>query len=398
MAAADDAGARATLKAGPPGAQASLFTFDLQRFADGERTEAPTPRRRQEARQRGQVARSMDLSMAVVALAGALACRAAAGLLTDDTRALAVRLWGGLFWGQPLTDGAVWELGWQALTALRGLVPLVGAVVLAGLASQVLQVGFVASAAPLTPSLSRIDPLANLRRLFSLHAVVELVKSAAKAAVVAWSSWAFIRTALAASGDLMAMDLLHATAFVADLAYRQLVRMGLVLLVIGVADYAYQRWQYEQSLRMSRHELLDELRQTEGDPHVRGRIRSRMRQILSQRMMQRVPRATVVVTNPTHVAVALQYEEGRMEAPVVVAKGQEWLAQRIVQVARQHGVPVVENPPLAWALFDGVPVGQPIPPSLYRAVAEVLAYVYRLRRFGARAAGRPVWSAPVGEA
>ncbi|NLG70140.1 MAG: EscU/YscU/HrcU family type III secretion system export apparatus switch protein, partial [Firmicutes bacterium] len=220
----------------------------------------------------------------------------------------------------------------------------------------------------------------------------------AKAVVVAWAGWSFIRTIMQASSDLLAMGIADATAFVADLAYQQLLRMGLVLLVIGGLDYAYQRWEYEQSLKMSRHELLDELKQTEGDPHVRGRIRSRMRQLLSQRMMQRVPRASVGVTNPTHVAVALEYEEARMEAPVVVAKGQEWLARRIAEVARQHGVPVGENPPLAWALFEGVPVGQAIPPRLYRAVAEVLAYVYRLRQLGPRAAGRPVWRAPVEEA
>ena len=396
MGAAHDAGPGAPLS----GAKAVEWPldFDLQRFADGERTEAPTPRRRQEARRRGQVARSMDLSMAVVALAGALAAKGVAGLLAADARSLATQLWGGMWWQQELTVDRVRQLGYLGLTAMRGLVPLTGAVMLAGLASQVLQVGFVASGTPLTPTLSRIDPIANLKRLFSVRALVELVKATAKAGVVAWAGWSFIRTLMQASSNLVAMGLLDATVFVADLAYQQLLRMGLVLLVIGGLDYAYQRWEYEQSLKMSRHELLDELKQTEGDPHVRGRIRSRMRQILSQRMMQRVPRASVVVTNPTHVAVALEYEEARMEAPIVVAKGQEWLARRIVEVARQHGVPVVENPPLAWALFEGVAVGQAIPPRLYRAVAEVLAYVYRLRQFGARAAGRPVWRAPVEEA
>ncbi|WP_324667567.1 flagellar biosynthesis protein FlhB [Geochorda subterranea] len=396
MGAAHDAGPGAPLSGGM--AVESPLDFDLQRFADGERTEAPTPRRRQEARRRGQVARSMDLSMAVVALAGALAAKGVAGLLTADARSLATELWGGLLWQQELTVDRVRQMGYLGLTAMRGLVPLTGAVMLAGLASQVLQVGFVASGTPLTPTLSRIDPIAHLKRLFSARALVELVKATAKAVVVAWAGWSFIRTIMQASSDLLAMGIADATAFVADLAYQQLLRMGLVLLVIGGLDYAYQRWEYEQSLKMSRHELLDELKQTEGDPHVRGRIRSRMRQLLSQRMMQRVPRASVVVTNPTHVAVALEYEEARMEAPVVVAKGQEWLARRIAEVARQHGVPVVENPPLAWALFEGVPVGQAIPPRLYRAVAEVLAYVYRLRQLGPRAAGRPVWRAPVEEA
>lgn len=394
MGAADDAGPDAALIR----AAQALPALDLQRFADGERTEAPTPRRRQEARRRGQVARSVDLSMAVVALAGALALKGVAGLLASDARALAARFWGGAFWQSPLTDDALRQMGYLGLWAARGVAPLVGAVMLAALAAQVAQVGFVGSGTPLLPSLSRIDPVANLKRLFSLRSFVELVKSAAKALVVGWAAWGFIRRVTEASADLAAMELAEAAAWVADLAYQQMLRMGLVLLVIGSLDYAYQRWEYEQSLRMSRHELRDELKQTEGDPHVRGRIRSRMRQLAMQRMMQRVPRASVVVTNPTHVAVALEYDEARMDAPVVVAKGQDLVAQRIVEVARQHQVPVVQNPPLAWALFDAVPVGQAIPAELYRAVAEVLAYVYRLRRFGRQAAGRPVWSAPTGEA
>ncbi|MBE3598008.1 MAG: flagellar biosynthesis protein FlhB [Limnochordaceae bacterium] len=359
----------------------------MQRFADGERTEPATPRRRQEARKRGQVARSMDLTMALVILGGALMVRGVARLLIGDVRALGTRLWGGAFWEQDLTLDTLRQVGWAGLVSARGVVPFVVGVGLAGLAAQVAQVGFLASGTPLEPQLARINPVAGFGRLFSARSLVELAKSAAKALVVFWAAYGFIRDVVTGAGDMVGSDPLRAAAWVGELAYGQLLRMGLVLLVIGIADYAYQRWEYEQSLRMSRHELLDELKQSEGDPHVRSRIRSRMRQIAMRRMMQQVPRASVVVTNPTHVAVALAYEPDRMEAPEVVAKGQDWLAQRIVQTAREHGVPVVENPPLAWSLWDTAEVGQAIPPDLYRAVAEVLAYVYRLRR-PAGAAGR----------
>ncbi|MEW6045939.1 MAG: flagellar biosynthesis protein FlhB [Bacillota bacterium] len=369
-----------------------LPPFDLQRFADGERTEPATPRRRQEARRRGQVARSMDLGMAVVALAGALVLKAAAGVLIGDAGRLASEFWGGAFWQQEMTVDTLRQMGWLGLAAARGVLPVVGVLVVAGLAAQIAQVGFLTSSTPLTPQLSRLDPLAGLRRIFSLRGAFELAKSAAKAVVVGWAAWRFIQQVVTAASDLVAMQVLAGAAFVAEVAFQELLHMGLALLVVGLADYAYQRWEYEQSLRMSRHELLDELKQTEGDPHVRGRIRSRMRQLAMQRMMQRLPNASVVVTNPTHVAVALEYDEARMDAPVVVAKGQDLMASRIIDAAQKFGVPVVENPPLAWALYDAVQVGQSIPPELYRATAEVLAYVYRLRRAGRRAAGRPAWT------
>lgn len=354
-------------------------TFDLQRFADGERTEPATPKRRQEARQRGQVARSADLTMALTSLGGALAVRAVVGLMTADVSALGKQFWGGAMWTEELTVEATMRIGMEGLLHSRALVPLVLAVAGVGLAVQLAQVGFLTSSTPISPHLSRIDPVAGLGRMFSGRALVELVKATAKALVVLWAAVGFIRTVVSSADDLVSSDPLRSAAWIGDLAYRELIRMGLVLLVIGVADYAYQRWEYEKSLRMSRHELLDELKQTEGDPHVRGRIRGRMRQLAQQRMMQRVPHATAVVTNPTHVAVALEYDEAKMDAPVVTAKGQDAVAQRIVQLAVRHGVPIVPNPPLAWSLYDAVEVGRAIPGDLYRAVAEVLAYVYRLR-------------------
>ena len=372
-----------TAGAGPEGPLRAEVLFDLQRFADGERTEPATPRRREQARQRGQVARSADLSLGLGVLAAALVLQAGVRLAVDDVLRLSGRVWGGELWLGELSAPRLEAMAWDALATLRGVGLIAAGVSGVALLTQVAQVGVLASGHPLVPQWSRIDPLAGLRRLFSARSVVELGKGLAKAAAVAWAAWGVIVPVVQSGPGLVEMSPVEVALWVGGLAWRAMVRMGLVLLLIGVADYAYQRWEFEQGLRMSRRELLDEFRQTEGDPHMRSRIRQRMRQLAARRMMQRVPQASVVVTNPTHVAVALEYDADRMEAPVVVAKGQELVAQRIVETAREHGVPVVHNPPLAWALYQGVDVGQAIPPELYRAVAEVLAYVYRLRRVAA---------------
>ena len=368
------------------GADVSLTAaglLDLQRFADAERTEPATPRRREQARQRGQVARSPDLGLGLAVLAAAWVLEPAVRWAVGDVMALTRRLWSPALWRQELTGPLVGQLARESLVALRGVAVVAVGMLAVGVLAQVLQVGFLASSHPLLPQWSRIDPLAGLRRLFSLRSAVELAKGLAKAAAVTWAAWGVVASLVQAGPDWMATSPIEAALQVGQLALSALARMGLMLLIIGVADYAYQRWEFEQGLRMSRREVIDEFRQTEGDPHVRSRIRQRMRQLVSRRMMQQVPQASVVVTNPTHVAVALRYEPDETEAPVVVAKGQELLARRIVELARQHAVPVVENPPLAWSLYQGVEVGQAIPPELYRAVAEVLAYVYRLRQVAA---------------
>ncbi len=371
-----------------------LAALDLQRFADGERTQPPTPRRRQEARRRGQTARSADLSLAAVVLGGAVALSLAARWTLQDVQALGRAFWGGRLWGEELSFESLRLAALQGLVAMRGVAVVAVLVAAVAAASQVAQVGFLVSGYPLVPQLARLNPLAGLQRLFSLRSAFELLKGLAKAAVVAWAGWDVVSQVVASGARLVAMEPVAAAAWVGSLARQELLRMGWVLLIVGAADYAYQRWEYEQSLRMSREEVKDEFRQSEGDPQVRARIRSRMRQLAMQRMMPGVARASVVVTNPTHVAVALAYEPQEMEAPVVVAKGLHWMARRIVETAESHGVPVVENPPLAWSLYEAVPIGQAIPPELYRAVAEVLAFVYRLRRASpaAHGAGR---SAPV---
>lgn len=250
----------------------------------------------------------------------------------------------------------------------------------AGLLLNYVQVGFMFTTAPLTPDLGKLNPGRGLKRLFGRQALVELVKSAAKVFLIGWAAWGAIRPAYDLVMGLNLADVGDVFPTVEALVYRVGMRVTAVLFVLALIDYAYQRWDYSRNLRMSKQEVKDEFKQMEGDPHVKGQIKARMRQVAMRRMMQRVPQADVVITNPTHYAVALEYDVDRMSAPEVVAMGADYVAQRIKELARQSGVVVVENPPLARALWSSAEIGQAVPVELYQAVAEVLAFVFRLKR------------------
>ncbi|GBD21066.1 Flagellar biosynthetic protein FlhB [bacterium HR28] len=345
-----------------------------------ERTERATPRRREEARKRGQVPRSADLTSALALLAGAF-------FLPWYANSAATKLWGYLerTFREPLphdlTAPQVLELAWvSGTTFLQLTLPILGLFLLVGVASTLLQAGVVFAPAVLKPDLRRIDPIAGFQRLFSRRGLFETAKALVKIAIVLAVTYPLIRGDLPRYADLTGAEpLVIAQALgqsIRDLA----VRIGAAYLALAVLDYGYQRWDLEQRLRMTRHELKEELRQTEGDPEIKARIRRLQRQYAMRRMMAQVPTATVVVTNPTHLAVALRYEPTTMRAPVVVAKGAGAVAERITGIARQHAIPVLRNQPLAQALYRTVEVGQEIPVTLYEAVADIIAYVYQLRR------------------
>jgi flagellar biosynthetic protein FlhB len=345
-----------------------------------ERTERATPRRREEARREGRVARSLEVGHAAVLLALTAALALGGGAFVRGCRDLLVGFLGNLG-GLDLSVAALQELQPRLWTAFFGLVAPVALVsLLAGTGASVLQVGFHASARPLAPRAQRINPAMGFKRLVSLDALFETTKAFVKLVLVGFVSWAVVRSAVSA---LLPAQGSPAGVVVTEVGHQLVVlglRVGLLLLVLAILDYGYQRWRYEKDLRMSRREMEEELRQQEGSPHVKSRLRALQRQLSRRRMMAEVPRADVVVTNPVHVAVALRYERGRMEAPTVVAKGARKLAERIKDLARRHRVPVVEDPPLARALYRQVEVGQVIPVELYEAVARVLAYVYRLHQ------------------
>lgn len=352
---------------------------------DQERTEAPTPRRREEARQEGRVPRSAELSTAVM-LTGA-------GLLLHMLGPALGQHLGQQFHAAmaavgstPLTAGAaVSLLRAEGARALLLLAAWGGALAVIALAVAVPQGRGVLTLKPLAPELSRLNPITNLRRVLGPQALIELLKAVIKLVLVA----ALVRLTLAGALDDF-LTLADASPLgILVVIWRHVVRLllttGLAYLIIAGVDYAWQAWRHEQSLRLSRQELKQEMRQSEGDPLVKQRLRSMGRALARRQMFRQVPTADVVITNPTHLAVALRYDPLVAPAPIVVAMGQRKIAERIKALARAHGVPCIENKPLARALIAKAKVGSRIPPELYLAVAEVLAFVYRRRLARGRA-------------
>ncbi|MBI3911639.1 MAG: flagellar biosynthesis protein FlhB [Armatimonadetes bacterium] len=346
-------------------------------MATAERTEAATPRRRQQARERGEVARSPELVGAAVLLVGLLALRwLGAGVLEHLARFTREAF--GIAAAGDLGAARAQTLGVRTLAAVwLALAPLLGIVAVVAVVSNVAQVGFLLTGQPLRPQASRINPLAGLQRLFSRRSAVELVKALAKVAIVGYVGYRFLADQREALGQLAHLAPAPMGGMVADLSLRMALQMAGAFCVLAALDYGYQRFQHEINLRMTRQEVKEDLRASEGDAQLKGWRRQRMREMGRRRMMTDVPRATVVLANPQHYAVALRYQPQEMPSPRVLAKGQGYMALRIRAVAQAHGVPVVENPPLARALYGTVEVGQEIPVAFYRAVAEVLAAIYR---------------------
>jgi flagellar biosynthesis protein FlhB len=346
----------------------------------GERTEQPTGKRLGEARDKGQVARTPEAGPAVMVLA-------AAGFLTWAAPAWYVSFQGLLAMtlsemrATPWTPAHAEEFGLRLLAYYAALAaPPILTMAAAGVAVGFAQVGFVWTSHPLTPNWDKLSPITGFRRLFGSHALVELAKAPLKLAILGTVTYFTVRPAVLALMWGAGQSTTSTLATVAELVVTLLWRLGLAQAALSVADYGYQRWSLGRQLRMTREEVKEEMRQTEGDPAIRARFRALHRQYAMRRMMQDVATADVVVTNPTHLAVALKYDPARASAPRVVAKGARLVAERIRDKAREAGVPITENKPLAQALYKTVPVGGEIPTALYRAVAEILAYVWSLNR------------------
>jgi flagellar biosynthesis protein FlhB len=344
----------------------------------GERTEAATPRRLQELKDKGRVVRSTDLIMAGGLLAGFLVLQSFGGAAAAELRGEMERQFTTLLRAD-LTDATLADL-WlnTGLLFLRVSAPLI-ALTVVGVVLNVGQTGLSVSGRGLTPQFSRLNPLDAAKRIFSMHGLVELGKTLLKAGLVAFVLYNVYTESLPALVALGGADLRTTAPQLAALISKLGMTAGAALLGLGILDYGYQRWEFVRSSRMSKDEIREEFKQTEGDPKIKGRIRQMQRKLASRRMMQDVPKADVVVTNPTHLAVALAYRPGEMGAPRVVAKGADAVALKIREIAREHDVPVLENKPLARALYASVEVGTEIPMDLFQAVAEVLAYIYALR-------------------
>jgi flagellar biosynthetic protein FlhB len=346
-----------------------------------EKTEQPSEKRRQEYRQRGEIPRSRDI-VSVLVLFCALFYFAALGrgLVTGLSEVMTFYL--DLRRAGELTVPALQALGWELVGRMALLVgPLVGMIIGVGLLANIAQVGVLFTTKPLELDFNKLNPLPRfVSTFFSKHSLGQLVGSVAKISLVGVVVWGTLQGERSRIRSLAGVPLAAGTAYMIDRALDVVMNVALTLIIIAIADYAWNRWSLEQKMKMTKQEVKDEAKEHEGNPHVKGKIGRRAREIANQRMMQAVPLADVVVNNPTHLSIALRYRQGVDAAPVVVAKGADELALRIRSVARASEVPMVTNVQLARVLYKHVKVGKPVPSQFYRAVAEVLAYVYRLRR------------------
>lgn len=345
-----------------------------------ERTEQPTGKRLREAREKGQVCKSVEVSTATLFLASILAFYLYIPVIGRKLCAVLSTYMSGL---------SMWDGSGEALVRILrqsviqfGLIvlPLLAAFLVVGVASNVMQIGFLATFETIKPNIAKLNPITGFKnRFMSLKGLEQLVKTLVILAFVLWVSYRAVRRELVVFPSLMGADttVILLTLFRSTMRY--LWDVLWVFVILAVFDYGFQKWQYTRDLMMTRQEVKDEFKLTEGDPQIKSRIRSIQIHMARRRMMKAVPKADVVITNPTHLAVALQYDRARMVAPVVVAKGAGEVAQRIKVIARGAGVPVVENKPLAQTLYRTLDIGDVIPEELYKAVAEILAYVYRLK-------------------
>ena len=360
-------------------ARRSLPAFRLQFFAQ-ERTEQATPRKRRREREEGRVAKSNDLDAATIILVGlyvllVLGAWMGSGLV--DAIQSTIRFMG---------DGTLFQRDWittLGIDSLKRFLVLWGPIALAAgvtaFAVVVSQVGFELTTKPLSLRFDRLNPVSGMKKILSLRSIAEMVKGLFTASLFGIVLYSALKNETAGFIEAIRYPIDAGIGVIFDRVWSLCAKFAFLLLVIALFDYAYQRWEFERSIRMSKQEIKEEYKQMEGDPLVKRRIRQRQRELARKRMMSEVPKADVVITNPTHLALALQYDREIMEAPLLLAKGEGHLARKIREVAEEHKIPVVQNPPLAQALYREVEVGGEIPEAFYRAVAEVLAFVYRLK-------------------
>ncbi|MDR2780805.1 MAG: flagellar biosynthesis protein FlhB [Synergistaceae bacterium] len=356
------------------------FFFDIQFFAE-ERTEPATPRKRSKTREEGRVAKSQDLSASTVIITGLLTIYLLGVViwenLLDMFRNVAWHLSSPLmrddkWWVNPVVEGGrAFAVGWLPAGLLCALFAIV---------TLVYQVGFVVTTKPFVFNADKFNPISGLKKIISMRTIVEMLKGILKAFVLLGMLFWVMRNERDLMLSIMMYPLSKGSGMIVGKIWDLAIRMAVILFLLGVADYMYQRWEFNKSIMMSKQEIKEEYKQMEGDPQIKRRIRQKQRELASRRMMADVPKADVIVTNPSHIAVAVQYDQKSMSAPVVVAKGEDFVAQKIRDIASEHGIPIVENKPLARALMAQVEVGETIPEELYRAVAEVLAFVYRLKK------------------
>lgn len=363
--------------------------YDLQFFAKdgpgGEKTEEPTAKKLDDARKEGQVAKSKEIANAFGLLAMFLMVKIYVGTMGTNM----IEYFGGVYNQIPeviqMYDGMVPIAA--ITTLLKGMVlelaiivlPVFLVAFLVAFVCDVAQVKWKPTTKPLKPKFSKLNPIKGFSRIFSKNSIVELIKSAAKLLIIGYMVYSYISGRIDEIFLLYDIGLNQVIGLMGEIVADLGIRIAAVYMILAFVDYAYQKWKFKDDMKMTKQEVKDEYKNTEGDPQIKGKQKQRMREASMRRMMQQLPEADVVITNPTHYAVAIKYDPDKYDAPYVLAKGEDYLAQRIKEIAKENKIEIVENKPLARMLYANVDVGGLVPPELYQAVAEVLAFVYHLQ-------------------
>lgn len=364
-----------------------VFGMNLQFFADegADKTEQATPKKLQDARKEGQVARSQELSTAVMLLAFFLVVKVFVGFIGNRFLGSFKEIYQviDVYTADEFGSGMAGAFMRDSLAEILLIcLPVFVSAVLVAFVVTVAQVKWKVTAKPLQPKLSKFDPIKGFKKIFSKDKLFELIKDVIKIALIFYVAYSDLEEAAEKIGVLYDLSLTQAVVYVGDFVIGLGIKLSAIYLIVGLADYIYQKLKFKKDLMMSKQEVKDEYKQQEGDPQVKGKIKSKMREVSQRRMMQSLPEADVVITNPTHFACAIKYDKEVSEAPVLIAKGADYLAQKIKDAAKENNIPIVENKPLARMLYYNVDLDSEIPRELYQMTAEVLAYVYKLKNGG----------------
>ncbi|MDN4494259.1 flagellar biosynthesis protein FlhB [Ureibacillus aquaedulcis] len=357
-----------------------LLSLDLQFFA-GDKTEKATPKKRQDARKKGQVLKSQDVTAAIVLLLLFLFLYFSGPMMIEGIFGFLHQAFEKNILIESVTADTVMQVYTDSLKEMALiLLPFMAIAVVAGIAANFMQFGLLFTMEPLKLDLKKMDPIKGIKKIISVRAIVNLIKSLLKISFIGTVTTVIVWMNLEEVLSLSFQSPWDTLTTVAKLTGLMGIAASLTLVVIALIDYIYEKYEYEKQLKMSKQDIKDEYKNAEGDPKIKSKIKQRQREMAMRRMMQEIPNADVVITNPTHYAIALKYDDQNMEAPKVVAKGTDYVAQKIKLIAKENDVVMVENRPLARAMYDQVEIGQQVPEEFFKAIAEILAYVYRIKR------------------
>lgn len=346
---------------------------------DSEKTEEPTAQRREDFRKQGQVAQSKELATVLMLFGAALLIWMLGRYFFSQLADLFVKSYGDFIITAARNGDYKTALLFSGQKMLNVILPVFGLVFLIGISASIFQIGFLSTSETISPNLDKINPVNGLKKLFSLTAVVEGLKAIIKVCIIGFVVYTIIKLEILKSPFMMNFTVEQLSQYFGDISFRLIFGVAIAMTFLALFDYGFQRWELEKKMRMTKQEVKEEVKTREGDPHIKARIRRIQRELANKRMMTEVPKADVIITNPTHLAVALKYS-ANLPAPQVIAKGAGAVALRIRELAKEHEIPIVENKPLARTMFKTLKIGQIIPRELFNAVAEVLAYVYKLKR------------------